>query len=78
MSSVLLFSLDRIEGLQAVLVGDDGTACVVPLDELPPDAQEGNMYRKVGENYVADPAAEQARREQVRALQNRLRRRNKK
>ena len=73
----MLFSLDRIEGDQAVLIGDDDTSAVVPLCDLPPMPSAGKMYRKVGGAYVEDPDAEQARRAQIQALQNRLRRRKK-
>lgn len=77
MEDNLLFSLDRIEGDLAVLIGDSGTSCIVPLSALPPLAETGKMYRKVGETFVEDPAAEQARRAQIQALQNRIRRRKK-
>ena len=70
-----LLSLDRIEGDCAVLIDDDDGSCAVSLSVLPAGACEGKMYRKVGDTYVEDPAAEQARRERVQALQNRLRRR---
>ena len=67
-----LWSLDRIEGEYAVLIDDNRVCVTVPLSDLPVDAVEGRMYRKTGETYVEDPVAEQARRERVRALQNRL------
>lgn len=70
----VLYSLDRIEGDMAVLIGDDKTSCVVPLVLLP-SAAAGKMYRKVGEVFVEDLDVEQARRAQIQALQNRLRRR---
>ena len=73
----MLYSLDRIEGETVVLVDDEGASCCVPVDCLPTGACEGKMYRKVGETYTEDIAAEQARRERVQALQNRLRRREK-
>lgn len=73
----MLYSLDRIVGETAVLVSDSGESCFVPVASLPAGACEGKMYRKARETYVEDPAAEQARRERVQALQNRLRRRKK-
>lgn len=70
-----LLSLDRIEGDCAVLIDDNNVSCVVVLSELPAGACEGKMYRKIGETYMEDPYAEQARRHRIQALQNRLRRR---
>ena len=72
----VLFCLDRIEGEYAVLIGDNDVSRDVPLNVLPTGAHEGKVYRAVGETYVEDPVAEKARRERVRALQERLRRKN--
>lgn len=77
MGEEMLFSLDRIEGDLAVLIDDDCQSSTVLLTNLPANASEGKMYRKVGETYVEDPAAEQARRERIQALQDRLRSRRK-
>ena len=70
-----IWSLDRMEGDRAVLIADDGESCVVALCDLPAGACEGKVYRKTGVAYEEDPIAEQARRERIQALQNRLRRR---
>lgn len=75
MSENLLFSLDRIEGDLAILIADNGEKCIVPLGVLPSSASEGKMYRKAGESFIEDAAAEQERRARIQALQNRLRRR---
>ena len=77
MSSALLYSLDRIEGDMAVLVEDGGATVVVSLSALPPEPTEGKMYRCIDGQYVEDTDAEQARRDAVRALQDKLRRRKK-
>lgn len=77
MSSACLYSLDRIEGDLAVLVEDGGTVIEVPVSVLPPVPAVGKMYRYVNGQYVEDTDAEQARRDAVRALQNKLRRRKK-
>lgn len=77
MSADGLYSLDRIEGDSAVLVEDGGTTVVVPINTLPPVRAAGKMYRCVDGRYVEDADAEQARRDAVRTLQNRLRRRKK-
>ena len=70
-----LFSLDRIEENQAVLIADNGVSCIIPLHLLPAGACAGKMYRRVGETFVEDADAEQARRQEIHDLQNRLRRR---
>lgn len=70
----MLFSLDRIENGAAVLVDDDGESVIVPLSLFPEGAYEGMVYRKHGDGYVADLAEVQRRREHIREMQNRLRR----
>ena len=77
MSADGLYSLDRIEGDSAVLVEDGGTTVVVPINTLPPVPAAGKIYRYVNGQYVEDTDAEQARRDAVRALQDKLRRRKK-
>ena len=67
------FSLDRIEGDLAVLIDDNRCSAMIALSDLPVDAREGMVYRKVGETYMRDPAEEERRREQIRVLHNRLR-----
>ena len=76
MTEYPLFSLDRIEGDVAVLIGEDNASCTVPVSVLP-SAETGKMYRKVGDTFVEDSDAEEARRARIQALQNRLRRRKK-
>ena len=68
-----LFSLDRIEGEIAVLVDDDGVIVHEPLSSLPGQVCEGNLYRKNEAGYREDLDELQARRQKVRALQDRLR-----
>lgn len=70
-----LLSLDRIEGDHAILIDERGASVTVSLSRLPVGACEGKMYRKAMDSYVEDPLAEQARRERIRALQDRLRNR---
>lgn len=76
MTEYPLFSLDRIEGDVAVLIGEDNASCTVPVSVLS-SAEAGKMYRKVGDTFVEDSDAEEARRARIQALQNRLRRRKK-
>lgn len=72
-----LYSLDRIEGVIAVLIEEDGTSLEIPVCDLPPVPSEGKMYRQIDGQFVEDTDAEQARRTAVRALQDKLRRRKK-
>ena len=75
MTADVLWSLDRIEGSYAVLISDHQEKRIVLLDVLSDDACEGNLYRQVGDTYVVDVNATKERRERVRRLQGRLRRR---
>ena len=77
MGAEQLFSVDRIEGEYAVLIDDNDVSRVVPLNAMPCDVCEGKVYRMAGDAYVEDPEAEKARREHIRAMQERLRRKNK-
>ena len=72
-----LFSLDRIEGNVAVLLSDNGECCTIPLSQLSGTPKSGKMYRVVGNDFVEDSGAEEARRAEIQSLQNRLRRKNK-
>ena len=72
-----LFSLDRIEGDVAVLLSDTGECCTVPLSQMPATPESGKIYRVVGNGFIEDPVAEEARRANIRSLQNRLRSKNK-
>ncbi len=39
------FAIDRIEGVTAVVQGDDGKDHAVPFGALPPTSQEGSVLR---------------------------------
>lgn len=71
----MYYSLDRIEGEWAVLVDDDGVSVDVLLTELPGEPQRGRVYRRESDAYIEDIAEEHARRERIKAMQERLRRR---
>ena len=75
MTAEVLWSLDRIEESYAVLISDHQQERVVPLELLSDDACEGCLYRQVGDRYVVDVDATKERRERIRRLQERLRRR---
>ena len=72
----MLWSCDRREGDVVVLIDEDGNSRNVSADWLPVDAREGAMLRQVGESFVFDEAATEARRKRALALQQRLRRKN--
>ena len=69
------YSLDRIEENMAVLIADNGDVRFVPLMDLPQGAAEGKIYCESEGIYTEDSSTEEARRAQIRALQNRLRKR---
>lgn len=64
----MLFSLDRVVGKTAVLMGEDNKPLEVPLDMLPKGAKNGEMfwYEKGRFTPAPDKAAE--RRERVSGM----------
>lgn len=66
-----LYSVDRIEADKAVLIAEDHVVCVVRLVDLP-DAKAGNVYRKEGNRFIRDSAAESAKKERICRLQKRI------
>ena len=72
MRADVLFCVDRIEGDTAILAADDGAVVTVLVGDLP-DAQAGNLYRRINGRYERDVEAETSRKERVRLLQDRLR-----
>lgn len=71
-----VYSVDRIEGDYAVLVGEDKSNVTVSLDRLPAGIKEGNVLRFEGGAYSLDSAEEQQRRSRILALQEKLCRKN--
>ncbi len=71
-----MYSVDRIEGEYAVLVGDSGPELPVLLAELPEGVREGNVLRLEDGVYRTDATEEQHRRSQILSLQDKLRRKN--
>lgn len=71
----MLYSIDRLEGDLAVLCDEEENTRTVSRAALPCGAAAGDMLRESADGFVIDQAATAARREQVRALQERLRRR---
>ncbi len=69
----MLFSIDRIESSFAVLVDENGETVTVNADQLPDGVREGDMVKKTDAGFFAAPEETELRRQQVLALQNRLR-----
>ncbi len=67
-----LLSVDRFEGETAVLEDEDGECRPVPRALLSPQAREGDLVRLIDGIYCPDAAATAARREEIRALEQRL------
>lgn len=70
-----MYSVDRVEGAYAVLVGDVDDVSV-PLTELPEGVKEGSVLRLENGAYVLDSAEEQRQRNRILSLQEKLRRKN--
>lgn len=71
----MIFSIDRFEGDVAVLCNEEEACITVPCASLPVDATAGDMLRQTAEGYVIDRELTEARREHIRALQQRLKNR---
>ena len=73
----MLFSIDRIIGKTAELIGEDGKALQVPSNMLPKNARSGDMldYREGAFQPAPDKAEE--RRERVGEMLSMLLRRPK-
>jgi hypothetical protein len=70
-----LWTLDRIEdGVHAILISDGGEERVLPRSALPDGASEGTVLREVGEAWVPDPEATEARRRRAKERRDALRR----
>ena len=71
------YTIDRIEGLLAVLEDEDGESREVPVSALPESAREGDLVTETeteqGTSEV-DAEATEARRKKIRALEDLLRR----
>lgn len=72
----MTYSIDRLEGELAVLCDEEENTRTVPIADLPEGAAAGDMLTETADGFVLDEEATAARREQVRRLQARLRRRS--
>lgn len=71
----MLYSIDRFEGDVAVLIDEDGARLDMPRNDLPSGIAAGDMVRLQDGVFQRDDDAAAARRAQIIALQNRLRKR---
>lgn len=69
----MIYSVDRIEGTVAVLVGDSGPDLTVLLSELPAGITEGSVLRFNDGVYTLDCQEEQKRRQRILSLEKKLR-----
>ncbi len=67
------YSIDRLEGVVAVLVDENENTVTVPREQLPADVRSGDMLRLCDGVYLRDDAAADARRTQILRLQQKLR-----
>ena len=70
----MTYTIDRIEGLIAVLENEDGETRHVPTSALPDGAREGDLVTETEQGpFAADEDATEARRKKIRALEDLLR-----
>ena len=72
----MIYFIDRLEGDLAVLCDEEENTFTVNRNELPPEAAVGHKLVKTAEGYTVDEAGTEARRCEVRRLQEKLRRRS--
>ena len=70
----MFFAIDRFEGGLAILEDDDERMHQVDRSLIPPEAKESDVLRLENDVYVVDAEETTRRREAVRRLQERLRR----
>lgn len=70
----MFFAIDRFEGGWAILEDDDERMHQVDRSLLPAEAEESDVLRLENGVYVVDAEETSRRREAVRRLQERLRR----
>ena len=68
----MTFSLDRIEGHNAVLQSDTGETRIVAVPLLPPDVREGAVLICKEGKYLPDTKTEAERKHRIHALMSRL------
>ena len=73
----MFYSIDRFEDTVAVLQDDDGKNHNVQRSLLPSGASQGDVLSYDGKHYYLDPEETKRRREDIRRLQNKLRKNKK-
>ncbi len=68
------YSIDRFENNLAVLIGDDESVVTAALSTLPAGVRQGDLLVEIDGVFALDAAATARRREEIRALEARLRR----
>ena len=70
----MTYTIDRLEGLVAVLENEDGETRNVPVSALSACAREGDLVTETESGtFEVDKAATEARRKKIRALEDLLR-----
>lgn len=72
----MFYAIDRFEGQWALLESDDAAIQRVDRAQLPPQARESDVLRLENGVYIVDAEETARRREAVRRLQQRLRRKD--
>lgn len=66
------YSVDKIEGLIAVLELPNKSLAEFPLQELPQNLREGDLLIRTEKGFIIDETATKERRKNIFDLQNRL------
>ncbi|MFV0413059.1 MAG: DUF3006 domain-containing protein [Oscillospiraceae bacterium] len=68
----MYYSVDRIEGNIAALIGEDGSSLMAAVEELPYGTHEGDMLLLEGGSFAAAPEKTQQRRAEIQSLLDQL------
>lgn len=71
----MIFVVDRLEENHAVLQNEQEECLVLPLDQLPPAIAPGDVIIETEGAYTIDVEQTRLRRERLKRLQERLRKR---
>lgn len=72
----MIYTVDRIEGDQAVLEDENRQVSDLPLAELPAGLREGDLLEQTPEGWLLRPELRAQRLARNRALLEKLKRRN--
>lgn len=68
----MYYSVDRIEGNIAALVGEDGSSFMAAVEELPYGTHEGDMLLLAEGAFTAAPEKTHQRRAEIQGLLDQL------